>query len=126
MSGRDILVVDDDEMILLMISEVLRFEGFGVVLSKNGKEALERLENGRFDLIILDMRMPVMDGWEFMNRLRGGAPGTGTSVLIMSAYQQAENIAHEVGATGSIQKPFGIDELLGAVNKTLQAGRHAA
>ena len=67
MSGRDILVVDDDEMILLMISEVLRFEGFGVVLSKNGKEALERLENGRFDLIILDMRMPVMDGWEFMN-----------------------------------------------------------
>ena len=65
-----VLVVDDDPDILEALSEILEAEGFEIRRARNGKEALERLDSPRPQLILLDLMMPVMDGWEFAQQMR--------------------------------------------------------
>ncbi len=65
-----VLVVDDDPAILTTVSEILQFEGYAVRTATNGAEALRLVEHARPWLILLDMRMPVMDGWGFARALR--------------------------------------------------------
>jgi CheY-like chemotaxis protein len=108
-----ILVVDDDPAILLTISDILRFEGYAVETATNGAEALERIQASRPALVLLDMRMPVLDGWKFSRILR--QRGFNLPIVVMTAAQDARRWAREIGAAGVLAKPFDLSDLLDTV-----------
>jgi DNA-binding response OmpR family regulator len=113
--GRPILVVDDDPAILATVFEALDMEGFSVVTATNGAEALAAVDRDSPSLVLLDMRMPVLDGWGFMRAIR--ERGLTLSVVVMTAAADARRWGREIGAQGVLAKPFELDELLGAVQR---------
>jgi DNA-binding response OmpR family regulator len=110
---RPILVVDDDPTILATVSEVLDLEGFAVVTATNGAEALVAVDQAVPSLVLLDMRMPVLDGWGFMRAVR--ERGLTLTVVVMTAAADARRWGREIGAEGVLAKPFDIDELVRTV-----------
>jgi DNA-binding response OmpR family regulator len=110
-----ILVVEDDESILEMLLQILRAEGYPVIGANNGLEGLAEVDRRIPSLILLDMRMPRMDGWEFAAALR--VRGIASPVVVMTAADDAKRWAEEVGADGYVVKPFEILELLASVEK---------
>jgi len=112
-SEAPILVVDDDPTILATVSEALDFEGFPVMTATNGAEALELVDRNWPSLVLLDMRMPVLDGWGFMRAVR--ERGLNLTVVVMTAAADARRWAREIDAQGVLAKPFELDDLLGAV-----------
>jgi two-component system, chemotaxis family, chemotaxis protein CheY len=115
MSDRPILIVDDDPNILTVVSELLDMEGYTVETAVNGEDALRVLERANPSLVLLDMRMPVMDGWGFAREI--AARGMRLPILVMTAAQNARAWADEIGAQGFIAKPFEIPALLAAVER---------
>ena len=114
--ARRVLVVDDDPDILDALSEILEVEGYDVQRARNGREALQRLEQGLPDLVLLDLMMPVMDGWEFARSL---APGARPPIIVLSADRNVSVKAREIGALGWLAKPFELAELLAAVREAV-------
>ncbi len=114
-----VLVVDDDEGILGFIREILTDEGYEVVEAIDGAEALDRARRQRPDLILLDMRMPAMDGWEFAEAYRS-APGPHAPIIVMTAARDAADIAADIHAQGYLAKPFTLDRLLSVVERHVQ------
>jgi two-component system, chemotaxis family, chemotaxis protein CheY len=112
---RPILVVDDDPTILAAVSEALDLEGFPVVTATNGAEALVVLDREQPSLVLLDMRMPVLDGWGFMHAIR--ERGVDITVVVMTAAADARRWGREIGAQGVLAKPFELDDLVGAVRR---------
>jgi two-component system chemotaxis response regulator CheY len=112
---RPILVVDDDPTILATVSEVLDMEGYDVVTATNGAEALVAVDQSVPSLVLLDMRMPVLDGWGFMRAVR--ERGLTLTVVVMTAAADARRWGREIGAEGVLAKPFDIDELVRAVQQ---------
>jgi len=110
-----ILVVDDDPHILDVVSELLDMEGYQVTTAANGAEALARLNDTTPSLVLLDMRMPVLDGWGFAKELK--ARGLRPPILVMTAAQNARTWAEEIGAQGYVAKPFEVPALLDAVER---------
>ena len=119
MAEAPILVVDDDESIRQTVSEILEVEGYQVAAAANGEEALVRLEETPPALVLLDMRMPVLDGWGFARVLR--ERGIRLPILVMTAAQSARTWAEEIGADGYVAKPFDLQDLLDQVQR-LSAG----
>jgi two-component system, chemotaxis family, chemotaxis protein CheY len=118
-----ILVVDDDPDILEALSEILEAEGFEIRRARNGKEALERLEPDPPQLILLDLMMPVMDGWEFAQRMRQKpAAISGIPLIVLSADRNVGPKAADIGAVGHLAKPFELNDLLEMVRKALKEG----
>jgi two-component system, chemotaxis family, chemotaxis protein CheY len=115
-AARRVLVVDDDPDILDALSEILEAEGYDVQRARNGREALQRLEQGLPDLVLLDLMMPVMDGWEFARSL---APGARPPIIVLSADRNVSAKAKEIGALGWLAKPFELSELLDAVRSVV-------
>ena len=114
--ARRVLVVDDDPDILDALSEILEVEGYRVQRARNGREALQRLELGLPDLVLLDLMMPVMDGWEFARSLD---PGARPPIIVLSADRNVSAKAKEIGALGWLAKPFELSELLAAVRSVV-------
>jgi CheY-like chemotaxis protein len=110
-----ILVIDDDPAILSTVTDILEFEGYPVATATNGAEGLRYLEQQRPALVLLDMRMPVLDGWEFARILRDR--GITLPIVVMTAAQVARRWAQEIGATGYLAKPFDLLELLTTVER---------
>ncbi len=108
------LVVDDDPGIREFVSTVLADEGYTVSEATDGHDALEHVARERPDLILLDMRMPVMDGWEFV-RVYRERPGPHAPIVIVTAALDVAKDAREIGADGFLAKPFLLDDLLGLV-----------
>ena len=117
MKERKILVVDDDPSILDTLDEFLDMEGYSVQTAINGQDALGRLKYTNPSLVLLDMRMPVLDGWGFAKALQ--ELGLKIPVLVMTAAQDARQWAEEVGAAGYVSKPFDLSELLAMVERTI-------
>lgn len=113
---RPILVVEDDEVILSTLEFLLAEEGYAVILAPNGKAALEQAARHPPCLILLDMKMPVMDGWAFATAYRQ-SPGPHAPILVMTAAQDSRSRADEIAAAGVIAKPFDIDHLLALVRR---------
>jgi two-component system, chemotaxis family, chemotaxis protein CheY len=105
-----ILVVDDDDSIRETVAEILEVEGYPVTSAANGEEALEMVARNQPALVLLDMRMPVLDGWGFARELR--ERGIKLPILVMTAAQNARTWAEEIGADGFVAKPFDLDDLL--------------
>ncbi len=120
--GRLILIVDDDATILISVAELLELEGYAVATAANGAGALELTHSLRPLLLLLDMRMPVLDGWAYARevRHRGLAP----RIVIMTAAQDARRWADEIGADDYIPKPFEADSLIATVERIV--GKPAA
>ena len=113
-----ILVVEDDVAVLQALEMVLEAEGYEVVTARNGEEGLAALEAAPSDLVILDLWMPVMNGWTFLGRLREqGNPLRGIPVIVVSADVNAarDDLPVEIFMT----KPMDIDKLLNAVRENL-------
>jgi two-component system, chemotaxis family, chemotaxis protein CheY len=114
---RTILVVDDDIAVLRTVVEILTEEGYHLATATNGAEALDVLEKITPHLILLDMRMPVMDGWQFAQALRGNQQAI--PILVMTAAQDARQWAREIGASGYVAKPFDIGDLIDSIERWL-------
>jgi CheY-like chemotaxis protein len=117
-----ILVVDDDATILFSVAELLELEGYVVATATNGAEALEKTGILLPGLVLLDMRMPVLDGWAYARALRDR--GVDLPIVIMTAAHDARRWADEIGADGYIAKPFEADALIAAVERIV--GKPAA
>jgi len=110
-----ILVVDDEADIRATVSAMLEIEGYDVAEASNGADALHVLEERRPDLILLDMRMPILDGWGFAAELR--RRGHRTPIVVMTAARDAAHWAAEIAAAAFVAKPFGFEDLIAAVER---------
>ena len=109
-----VLVVDDDRSVRQMITEALGAEGYIVEPATDGDEAITSAQRERPHLILLDVNMPRMDGWQVLEELRATA-GPQTSVVVMTAGFDAQDRALASGAQGYLAKPFDLDDLLSTV-----------
>jgi two-component system, chemotaxis family, chemotaxis protein CheY len=110
---RPILVVDDDAAERRLLFWALTDEGYSVLEAPDGAVALARVREATPGLILLDMRMPVLDGWEFARRYRAG-PGPHAPIICVTAALDATEAAArgaEIGAAATLSKPFHLDEL---------------
>lgn len=109
---RPVLLVEDDDEVRFALRDVLECEGYAVTEAANGHEALKCLARIGPCLILLDLMMPVMDGFEFLTALRRqGAPVAATPVVIVSAWRN--QAAMMVGVQGVVDKPVDLNRLLG-------------
>jgi len=118
MAAERILIVDDDESIRQIVRICLTDEGYEVVEAPNGQVALNKLREFTPSLILLDLRMPVMDGWEFARRYVQ-TPAPRAPVLAFVAALNAEQDCADLDAAGILAKPFDLDDLLRAVRSQL-------
>ena len=120
MPGACILVVEDDQEIRDFLALVLEGEGYAVRTAPNGAVALELIREAPPQLILLDMRMPVMDGWTFVRAYRS-QPGPHAPIVVQTAARDAQQTAREVQADGYLGKPFDLKDLLAVVRDALGA-----
>lgn len=118
MSEKPILVIDDDPAILQTVTEILQDEGYEVEQAGNGCEGLNVVDRVEPSLVVLDMRMPVLDGWGFARHI--DQRGLKLPILVMTAAQDARRWAQEIGAAGYLAKPFDLLELVEAVGRLRQ------
>lgn len=121
-----IMIVDDDDDIRSTLSELLEHMQYEVAAAPHGLEAMNILRKGaRPDVIFLDLMMPEMDGYEFLLELRKHSELTTIPVVIITAAGNAQSEATKLGATGHLQKPFKVDELLAAIDDIRSRSPHA-
>ena len=114
-----VLVVEDDPDLLALEAEILTSAGYRVATACDGLQALERAEAERPALVLLDMRMPRMDGWRFAAAFRERW-GDACPIVVVTAAEDAQSRAEEIGAAGFLAKPFDIDSVLGVVARHLR------
>lgn len=119
--GRPILIVDDDPAILETVSDILSEEGYAVARTASSIEGLSMAERIEPALILLDMRMPQLDGWQFAGRVR--ERGVAAPIVVMTAAQDAVGWAAEISAAGVLAKPFDLIELLDIVERLYPDGK---
>ena len=112
--GKTVLVVDDDPDIREFLSLALESEGYRVDCARNGQEALDKVRRCPPNAILLDIMMPVMDGWCFLKNRRTLSAECRCPVLVMSA-AGGSCMARQLGASDFLAKPFDLDSLLGKV-----------
>lgn len=121
MSKKKILIVDDEPNIVLMLSNRLKANGYDVLSALDGQAGLALAQTTGPDLIILDLMLPVIDGYEVCSRLKKDNRYSKIPILLFSAKAQQEDIARgeETGADGYIVKPFEAQALLDRIKELL-------
>lgn len=116
-----ILAVDDSASMRQMVTFTLKGAGHQVDEASNGQEALGKAKSGRYDLVITDVNMPVMDGITLIRNLRGESSYKFTPMLMLTTESSPEKKAEgkSAGATGWIVKPFNPDQLVATIKKVL-------
>jgi DNA-binding response OmpR family regulator len=115
LSAAKVLIVEDESEIATTIAEVLDFEGYRVAVARDGVHAFEELPRFKPDLILLDLMMPRMNGFEVLERLR--EERNTVPVVVVSANQGYE--AEDLQVAGKVRKPVGLQQLLDAVTAAL-------
>ena len=112
-----ILLIEDNHSLREEILNVLELEGFDVVTAENGRVGLERLKEGIPDLVLCDLMMPDMDGYETLQAIRSNPATSTLPVILLTARddEQCKIRGAELGANDYVTKPFRIPELLAAV-----------
>lgn len=118
---KKILVVEDEESLRLLYQEELEAEGYQVITARNGKEAIQELEKGKPDLIILDIVMPVMDGMETLGRIVG--KGRKVPIILNSSYSGYREDFMSWVADAYVTKSSDLDELKSKVKTLLEKGK---
>lgn len=108
---KKVLIIDDTKNIRLLLTKTLELEGYQVFTATNGREGLEMLQTGAFDLAFLDIKLPEISGTEVLRRVR--AAGIMTPIIIITAYPTVKNAVEctQLGAITYLQKPFTADRL---------------
>ncbi|MHB8893900.1 MAG: response regulator transcription factor [Candidatus Geothermincolia bacterium] len=108
MSKRKILVVDDDPTMVKLINVNLKLNNYSVVEATSGEQALDVLEKEPLDLVVLDIMMPGVDGWEVLKRIRGNTETQEMPVILVTAKTQDSDVIRgwELGADEYVIKPF--------------------
>jgi len=120
MSRARILIADDEEGIRESLSLILG-EAYDLVFAKDGEETLQRLQQDHFDLALLDIKMPKLDGLEVLRRLKQQGANGLPPILVLTAYQSVElaQEAVKLGAQNYLPKPFEREDILKAVQGVL-------
>jgi len=120
--ARRILVVDDSPEVLDVTRTVLNSDGYDVVAVPSGEEALERLGDEAFDLVLLDINMPGMDGWETLRLIRADDELYDLPVVLFSVKGEVQDkvMGLQEGAVEYITKPFIVDDLLNRVRAVVE------
>lgn len=118
---KTIMTVDDSASIRMMVSFSLKDAGFGVVEAVDGVDALAKLEEYDISMVIADVNMPVMDGIQFVKKMRVHPKYKFTPVVMLTteSHESMKEKGREAGATGWIVKPFKPDQLINVVRKVL-------
>lgn len=111
-----ILVVDDDVDLAKMVELLLTTAGYEVVLAEDGQAALNTLAHQWPSMILLDMKMPGMDGWEFAHEFHAQY-NRAIPIIVFTAAEDAKKRAQEIGANDYLGKPFDIDDLIAMVER---------
>ena len=121
-----ILVADDDPVILRLLQVNFRLEGYEVETASHGEDALARAREFAPDLILLDVMMPGVDGWEVCRRLKADPATSAIPVIFLSARAQDEDRkrGHTLGVTEYVTKPFDPGRLVQTVRRVLDAAKH--
>ena len=118
--GKRVLVIDDEPQVRATIAEALALEGYHVTEAGNGAEALALLRTTQPDVIVLDLWMPIMDGWEFRKAQAQAHPGI--PLVVLSALDLSHERLAELRADALVSKPFDLDQLYDAVAKAAGVG----
>jgi two-component system, OmpR family, alkaline phosphatase synthesis response regulator PhoP len=118
-----VLVVDDEPQVVWMLQFSLEAEGFQTFAARDGRTALDELRQHRPQLMLLDIMMPVMDGWSVLQEIRDLPEGERPRVVVVSARASLRDRAKaaELGAEAFVAKPFNFDDLLGVLNRLKKA-----
>lgn len=118
---RKILVIDDDEITLMKVKQILEKNGYTIVCTNSGKSGLEKAAHEQPAAIILDRRMPEMDGNETLIELKSNDNTKNIPVMMLTSDNQISDVSSsfELGAVAYIVKPFNADNLLTELRKTL-------
>ena len=118
-----VLVADDEAAIRHSVGSILRYEHFEVEEAENGQSALDRLNKGGIDVLLLDVKMPGLDGFEVLQRMRDES--IDVPVVVVSGHDAVENAVEAIrrGAHDFLEKPFGKDQLVVRVRRALEHGR---
>lgn len=124
--SKKILIVDDEPNIVLALEFLMRKNGFEVYIARNGKEAIEGIENIVPDLIVLDIMMPDVDGYEVCTFVKNDSSYNDCKVVFLSAKSKKEDIekGYELGADLYLTKPFSTKNLLKHINELLETKKN--
>ena len=111
-----ILIIDDDVTNLKVAAEPLRADGVEILTARDGTTGINRAQLAQPDLIILDVQMPGIDGFETCRRLKADQRTKDIPIIMFSANKDVEKIAKEAGADGFLAKPFEMKDLLSVVS----------
>ena len=122
MPGQRILIVEDEEAIVEVVSQTLRRHGYETASAADGDDALEKAFSLRPDLVILDLMLPKMDGWEVCRRLKADRQTASVPVLMLTARREERDVVEglEIGADDYMKKPFSLSELAARVKALLR------
>lgn len=122
MGKQTVLVVDDDPLILRVVATVLDLEEYEVVTATSAEEALDRLESARPDLVVSDVMMPEMDGFELCEKIRSDPAMATLPIILLTARDSDEDRRRgaEVGGGAYLTKPFSPLELIDEIDRLLQ------
>jgi two-component system chemotaxis response regulator CheY len=116
-TAEKILVVDDDTDIRETLAQILEFEGFDVTCASNGQEAMDRLESLKPNLILLDLMMPIMNGYEFRRAQKAKPEIAEIPVIILSADGNVQQKAAAADVQAFLKKPIELEVLLSAIRQ---------
>jgi DNA-binding response OmpR family regulator len=120
MASQPILIVDDDPAILDLIAQLLADEGYAILTANGGQAAVDLAIQHLPRLILLDLMMPEMNGWQVVDVLKSTSRTRAIPILLLSARRDMNITARELGVTDYLAKPFDLDELLGCVDRILK------
>lgn len=115
-----VLVVDDEPALLRLLRVTLEGEGYEVLLASDGRTALQRIRSEQPDLVLLDIMMPVVDGWGVLEGLRSEEPRPRVICLTAKESRRDRLRGWRLGADEYVTKPFGVDHLLGVMTEVLE------
>jgi CheY-like chemotaxis protein len=112
-----ILLVEDDAAVRLLLTDFLMARGYQVESASNGAEALARLREQRPDAMVMDLQMPIVDGWTLLRTLRSKVEFSDVRVVVMSAVEGADDSIANLGVHRCLRKPFDVEQLAGALDR---------
>lgn len=119
--GNTVLVVDDNDMNRDVLSRRLQREGYEVSTVENGKKALEKLGIEKYDIVLLDIMMPEMDGFETLKRIRGNEKLKVLPIIMLTSLNEMDDVKKciALGANDYVLKPYNIEDLKNRIEKHL-------
>lgn len=114
---KHVLIIEDDKSIRDSLAQLLEFEGYNVTGAANGQEGLDCLQGLEPCMILLDLMMPIMDGWQFSSQVKADPKLSRIPLVLISADGNIHQKAQQVQALGYLKKPINVDRLLGTIKQ---------